>query len=268
MNLFMGNHRASGITFLRRTFLRFLRYFGLSAVVLLAAQAALRAATPSLILGSTSTAAGTLATIPITFDPGTASVASMQFNITLPSSLTASTSTVVAGAILNNAGKLLNNSVSGQTWTFLIFGLNQNTIAAGQLATIQMAVAAGTGTGTLSLPISNVVYSDPNGNTITPGTSTNGSVVVGAPLLQLTKSSSVSNAKSGDSVTFTIQYQNQGNVDATSVTLTDAIPAGTTFITGSITGGGTLNSGIIQWSIPVVPAQSAAQQVSFQVKVN
>src|SRR5258706_8627546 len=129
---------------------------------------------PTLTVGTISGQAGTVVNLPITFAPTTASVAGLQFNLTLPAGI--STGTVTAGAILNTAGKSVSTNLSGNTWTFVIFGLNQTTIASGSLLTAQLTIAPGTAAGTLSLPISGVVYSDPNGTSITPGTSTGGSV--------------------------------------------------------------------------------------------
>src|ERR1035441_5264992 len=75
----------------------------ISAFCLLLSALSLRAATPSLTVGGASGAAGSAVTIPITFDPGTASVAGIQFNIVLPSAL--SSGTVTPGAIVTSAGK-------------------------------------------------------------------------------------------------------------------------------------------------------------------
>src|SRR5207302_819072 len=100
---------------------------------------------PTTTVGSVSGAAGTTVSIPINFDPGTASVAGMQFNLTLPAGL--SSGTVTAGTILNTAGKTVSTAQSGNTWTFLIFGLNQNAIAAGNLLTAQISIAPGTPAG-------------------------------------------------------------------------------------------------------------------------
>src|ERR1700674_4297739 len=60
-------------------------------------------AAPTLTVGAASGLSGTTVDVPITFDPTTASVAAIQFTLTLPAGL--STATVTAGAILNTAGK-------------------------------------------------------------------------------------------------------------------------------------------------------------------
>jgi len=133
------------------------------------------AATPSMTVGSATGSAGGTISIPLLFDPGTSSISSIQFAITLPATL--STATVTIGAPLTSAVKEINSTVSGNTWAFIIFGLNQNVIGAGTLMTLQLNVAA-SANGSLSLPISGIVYADPSGMGVTPGTNTNGTVTI------------------------------------------------------------------------------------------
>src|SRR5438477_2000060 len=136
-------------------------------------------ALPTLTVGATSGQAGTTVTLPVSFDPSTSSVAGIQFNLTLPASL--STGTVTAGPIVTAAGKSVNANLIGNTWTFIVFGLNQTTIGVGSLLTAQLRIAPGTAVGNLSIPISGVIYSDVNGNGIPAGTSTGGTVTVNPP---------------------------------------------------------------------------------------
>ena len=85
--------------------------------------------------------------------------------------------------------------------------------------------------------------------------------------LTLTKSASPTTAVSGANVTFTIQYQNTGTGNATSVVITDVVPTGSTSVTGTITGGGTYSGGTITWNLGTI-AGGASGSVSFQAKVN
>ena len=133
-------------------------------------------AAPTLSAGSASGQAGTTVNLQMNFDPTSASVAGMQFNVTVPAGL--STGTVTGGAILTSAVKSVNTNLIGNTWTFIIFGINQTAIPSGPLLTAQMRIGAGVSNGTLSLPISNVVYTDPSGQPVTSGTTTGGSVTV------------------------------------------------------------------------------------------
>jgi hypothetical protein len=127
-------------------------------------------------VGSASGAAGATVSIPISFDPGPASVAGLQFNLTLPTGLSAGT--VTGGPILTAAGKSVAAQQNGNVWTIIVYGLNQSTMTAGNLLTAQLSIAPGTGAGVLPLPISGVVYSDPNGIIVAGGNNTGGNVTV------------------------------------------------------------------------------------------
>jgi len=57
------------------------------------------------------------------------------------------------------------------------------------------------------------------------------------PGLSLTKDDGVSNVTSGDTISYTLNFQNTGNVALDNVTLTDAVPADTSFNPGASTPG-------------------------------
>ncbi|MFC4639126.1 beta strand repeat-containing protein [Deinococcus hohokamensis] len=59
-----------------------------------------------------------------------------------------------------------------------------------------------------------------------------------APAITVAKTASVTNAKPGDTITYTITVTNSGTAAATGVKLTDAIPANTTYVAGSTTTNG------------------------------
>ncbi|MBN1040378.1 DUF11 domain-containing protein, partial [Clostridium botulinum] len=86
----------------------------------------------------------------------------------------------------------------------------------------------------------------------------------------VTKSVSSNYADFDDILTYTISLRNTGNVTAINVVLTDPIPQGTTFVTGSVTINGVKNTNANPGAgiaIPAIPAngRSSAQ---FDVKVN
>ena len=196
-------------------------------------------AAPTLTLGSISGPAGTTVTMPITFDPTTASVAGMQFNLTVPAGL--STGTITAGAILNTAGKSITANLVGNTWTFIIFGLNQTTISSGTLLTAQFVIAPGTSLGSLSIPVSNLVYSDPNGNTIPNGTTTNGTVTV-APQPPVITSSGTATGTTGVAFSYQIAATNSPtSFNATGLPTGLTINTGTGLISGTPTAVGVSN---------------------------
>lgn len=108
---------------------------------------------------------------------------------------------------------------------------------------------------------------------------TNGAVI------SLLKSASVSNVDATSSspaareVEYTLAYQNTGNTTATNVTITDVLPSGLTYVTGSATVNGTavsdaadadgynFTSGTATLVIPTVVANSSGV-LKFKVRVN
>jgi len=80
---------------------------------------------------------------------------------------------------------------------------------------------------------------DPQGPT-TPGTDESNEVITQlvTPELTVVKSADVAFANIGDTITYTVTVTNTGDVTAEDVVLTDPVPAGTTFVPGSVTVGG------------------------------
>ena len=80
------------------------------------------------------------------------------------------------------------------------------------------------------------------------------------------KEVNTSEAKVGDTLTYTIKLTNNGNADGT-VTVTDEIPAGTTLVEKSITNNGVESNGTITWTDVEVKAGDTVE-VSFKVTIN
>lgn len=59
-------------------------------------------------------------------------------------------------------------------------------------------------------------------------------VDINAPKISLTKSSNVAGPIVGDTVTYTVTVNNTGTASAASIVLSDTLPAGTTFVAGSV----------------------------------
>lgn len=90
-----------------------------------------------------------------------------------------------------------------------------------------------------------------------------------APVLTMTKSANTANASVGSTVTYTILVANSGSIGATT-TLTDNIPAGSTFVPNSFTVNGVVQPGAnpaVGVPIGLVPA-GGSRTVTFQVLVN
>jgi uncharacterized repeat protein (TIGR01451 family) len=68
-------------------------------------------------------------------------------------------------------------------------------------------------------------------------------------------------------ITYTIHWSNTGAADATAATVTDTIPTGATYVTGSASGGGTLNPGTLTWT-GVDMAAGTTGTLTFQVTVD
>lgn len=68
----------------------------------------------------------------------------------------------------------------------------------------------------------------------------------------------------GSQITFTLSYTNTGTMPALATVITDAIPAGTAFV--SATNGGTNVAGAVTWTIGIIAA-GASGSVSFTVSV-
>ena len=70
----------------------------------------------------------------------------------------------------------------------------------------------------------------------------------------------------GQTISYTVAVSNSGQANATGVSVTDAIPTGTTYVDGSADNGGTLSGGSLSWSVDV--AADSTVNLHFQVTVN
>ncbi|MEK6689215.1 MAG: Ig-like domain-containing protein, partial [Gemmatimonadota bacterium] len=109
--------------------------------------------------------------------------------------------------------------------TVIVFGLNQTPISHMALVHVPLTIAAGTPAGTLSLPISAVVYSDPAGLPIAAGPNTNGTITVTAPPVQTPVLTSISITPSAASISssgtqqFTATAKDQFGATMSGITL-------------------------------------------------
>src|SRR5436190_1542402 len=96
-----------------------------------------------------------------------------------------------------------------------------------------------------------------NGSAIT-------TTVTSAPVLAVSATDAPDPVAAGGTITYTLAYSNTGNSGATAVVLSDTVPVNTTFV--SATGGGTLSSGVVTWSIgPLVAGGSGSVQLVVRV---
>ena len=114
-----------------------------------------------------------------------------------------------------------------------------------------------------------------NGNTISgiPSYSSDTIVYIKAmddpPNIALSLAVDKAEACPGDVLTYTLTYENTGDGDAKSVTITNPVPAYTAYVSGSASSGGTYDSvnRVVKWTIPTI-APGGSGTLAFQVKVN
>ena len=135
------------------------------------------AQTPGVTVASVAGSAGSTVDLPVTFTAGATGVSALQFDLTFPSAL--SYVSVTTGSAATTAGKSASgNAISGGA-RILVFGLTQNAIGSGSIATIRLNVAEGTTPGVLALGITGIVASDPAGTAVAVN-GLGGAVTVGA----------------------------------------------------------------------------------------
>ncbi|RZM29675.1 MAG: DUF11 domain-containing protein [Pedobacter sp.] len=199
-------------------------------------------------------AAGSLLTYTITINnTGTVGLTGVTVSDVLPAGVT-----YVAGSA-SNGGTLTGNTLN---WTVNVpFGtslpLTFNVNAANNLTGIPTITNSATVTNPGD-PTNPQTPSTPPITTTQTKAFTSTKAVAG-----LTATNTIA---AGSTLTYSITVNNTGNVDLTGVTITDAIPAGTTYIAGTADNGGILNGATLNYVIDVPFSQS--KTVSFQVKVN
>jgi len=86
--------------------------------------------------------------------------------------------------------------------------------------------------------------------------------------IALTKSVDKTTINPGDTVAYTITYQNTGSVKANGLVITDAIPDGITYVNASASNKGSLqNNTTLKWDIGTVDV-NASGSVSFKATIN
>ncbi|RME45775.1 MAG: DUF11 domain-containing protein, partial [Caldilineae bacterium] len=91
-------------------------------------------------------------------------------------------------------------------------------------------------------------------------------VTVSAPDLSVSKSGP-GNAAPGDTITYTLTYQNNGSAAATGILITDTLPASTTYVQNSCGSCITLsNASTLQWNLGSVAAGGSGS-LSFAVRI-
>jgi hypothetical protein len=140
-----------------------------------------QAQAPALSVGSASGAASSHVDLSISFTVGgnptpTDDVSSAQLDLALPSLITYA-SVVTEGPATVSASKIASANMTGGYLRVLIFGLNRNVIASGQIATVRLNISGSLPPNTYSVGIAAMVLSDADGEAII-GAANAGSITV------------------------------------------------------------------------------------------
>jgi len=206
--------------------------------------------TPALVISATDapdpvTAGGNLTYTLSYSNTGTAGATSLVISDSVPANTTFVSAT--------GGGTL---SAGAVTWSIA-------SLAAGTSGSVQLVVrvASPLANGTV---ITNSPYSIDSAETTPVSGAAISTTVISAPVLAISATDVPDPVTAGGNVTYTLSYSNTGNAGATSLVITDTVPANTTFV--SATGGGTLSAGVVTWSIASLAA-GASGSVQLVVRV-
>ncbi len=136
------------------------------------------------------------------------------------------------------------------------------TLAAGASSSVQLVVrvASPLANGTVISNSSLSIASNETASVAGPAVTT---TVASAPVLSIASTDAPDPVAAGANLTYTLSYANTGNAGASSVVVSDTLPANTTFVS---VGSGTLSGSVVTWSIGSVAA-GASGSVQLVVRV-
>jgi uncharacterized repeat protein (TIGR01451 family) len=157
--------------------------------------------------------------------------------VVISDTLPASTTFVSATAGGNATGSLVSWSIGS--------------LAAGASGSVQLVVrvASPLNSGTT---LSHGTYSVDSAQTAPMAGAAVTTTVQSAPVLSLSMADAPDPVAAGANITYTLAYANTGNMNATGTTISDTLPANTTFV--SATGGGVAAAGVVNWSVGTLNA--------------
>jgi uncharacterized repeat protein (TIGR01451 family) len=141
------------------------------------------------------------------------------------------------------------DSMSGDDYTW-----DLGDVAPGTTETIIIWVTVDVGTDDRTLLHNTVIldYADANGNYY-PQEGDYADVIVTAPVMTLSKEADVSEVDPGDTVIYTIEYENKGTGDASGVIIVDTLPDDVTFVS-STSAPDLIVGNTLTWNIGDVPS--------------
>ncbi|MGO4547813.1 hypothetical protein AB4Z29_23760 [Paenibacillus sp. 2TAB23] len=192
---------------------------------------------------------------------GTANAASVVLTDTLPAGVAFVPGSVVVGGVTKPTFDIRTGAPLGSLNLASSITVTYQAVVTSLPASAQISSTANAAFTFQSVAGGPIITGVIPSNTVT--------VPVYAPNLSMVKSANTQNATVGDQVTYTLQVSNTGS-NAASVTLSDNIPAGTTFIpnsfrvNGIVVPGANPPAGVAIGSV----AAGGASTVTFQVQVN
>jgi uncharacterized repeat protein (TIGR01451 family) len=188
-------------------------------------------------------------------------------SVTVTDAVPANT-TFVSATVTTGTGWSTSNPAVGGTGNVVF---SKATSAVGETAVFTIVVHVGSNVAS-GVTISNSVTAATTTTDPTPGNDTASTTTTTqtAADLQVTKSDSPDPVTAGNNITYTINFSNNGPSDAQSVTVTDAVPANTTFVSAMVTTGtgwSASTAGPIVFSKATVAASETAV-FTIVVKVN
>ena len=158
---------------------------------------------------------------------------------------------------ISNGGQDNGNTI---TWTGIVVPPGTNTVTLTYTAVVHGPFSGGNGTCQPGqFPVLNSVKVD-------DGTPVDYTLCVNAnPNLHLVKSADQTQIIPGGTIVYTLAYSNNGDSDATNTTITETVPAGTTFV--SCTGGCSVNGTTVTWNVGTVTAPNGSGSVTMTVMV-
>jgi len=148
-------------------------------------------------------------------------------------------------------------SLVGSTLTWSI-----GNVAASGSGSVQVTVRVDTDQLAGAIVLNHVSISENESDKNPTDNAASDSDTVIAPYVVTEKSASGPDPVTGE-VTYSIYWYNNSTATAANVQIQDTLPANTTLVAGSISGGGTLSGGVITWNLGSQPA-GASGTVSFR----
>ena len=149
-----------------------------------------------------------------------------------------------------SGGSICSNAAGTITWSL-------GTIAANSSGSVTLTVNVANSYSTFSLANSALLSATaPDSSTVNASASATvavtGVAVSGSAAFTLVKTASAATIAPGGSITYTLSYQNYGNVSGANVAITDTLPSGMSF--GSCSASCSQGSGTVTWNLGSVAA--------------